>query len=64
MVAAVARAVTPDAHDEAGHSYEIEVVGGQLGSPWTWSTRQNTREPDRLPTDNAPRRCAGYWRML
>jgi glutathione S-transferase len=29
--------------DEAGHSYELKVVGGYRGAPWTWSSRGRDR---------------------
>jgi glutathione S-transferase len=29
--------------DEAGHSYELKVVGGYRGAPWTWPSRGRDR---------------------
>lgn len=35
--------VATKALDEAGHSYEIKVVGGQISMPWTWPSRRRDR---------------------
>ncbi len=35
--------VAARALDEAGHSYEIKVVRGQLSMPWTWPARRRNR---------------------
>jgi glutathione S-transferase len=29
--------------DEGGHSYELKVVGGYRGAPWTWPSRSRDR---------------------
>jgi glutathione S-transferase len=29
--------------DDAGYSYELKVVGGYRGAPWTWSSRSRDR---------------------
>lgn len=45
--------VAARALDEAGHSYEIKVVRGQLSMPWTWPARRRDRaEVRRLSGKN------------
>ena len=40
--------------DEAGHSYEIRVVAGQLSMPWTWPARRRHRaEVRRISGQNS-----------
>ncbi len=35
--------IAAKALDDAGYSYEIKVVRGQLSMPWTWLTRKRDR---------------------